>query len=206
MPFPDDDTIQRLHKKYAPHDLAFTIVYGHCQIIAEISLEIIDKRHLDVTRGFVRAAALLHDIGYYPLFDASGYVPRDRLITHGVTGAELLRAENIPEPLCRIAERHTGVGLTRDSILKQKLPLPARDLIPETPTEWLITYADKLHTKAIMPNEPHDVTGYFNSPESYLRHAAKFGEANAARFAELIEVYGTPDLVRLASQHQQPLR
>jgi uncharacterized protein len=202
---PNEDAILRLHKKYTPHECAFAVVYSHCQIVAEIAAELIAQKQLQLDSNLIHVAALLHDIGYYPLFDPSGYVPKDQLITHGVVGAELLRKEGLPETICRIAECHTGVGLTRETILKQQLPLPGRDFVPQTAEEWLIAYADKLHSKSTSPDEPHDATGYFNRPESYLEHAGKFGEANAARFAELIEQYGVPDLRQLADKHHQRL-
>jgi uncharacterized protein len=205
MSLPDSDTILGLHKRYAPHENAFAIVYGHCQIVAVIASELITSRKLSVDPQLVRAATLLHDVGYYPLFDASGYVPKTYLITHVVVGAELLRKEGMPEAVCRIAERHTGVGLTRENIIEQKLPLPARDLGPETDEEWLITYADKLHSKYIKPDELHDATGCFNSPESYLEHARKFGSANAERFARLVDTYGVPDLPAVARKYRQEL-
>lgn len=205
MNLPDDAAILRLHKKYAPHDHAFEIVYGHSQIVADIAAQLIAAKQLTVDSAVVHAGALLHDIGYYPLFDDSGYVPKDRLITHGVVGADLLRAEGLPEAVCRMAERHTGVGLTKESIVAQHLPLPARDLVAETTEEELVMYADKLHTKAITTDDPHDVLGCFLSPERYLQHALKFGKENGEKFARLVERYGVPDLPALAQTYGQQL-
>ncbi len=205
MKLPSDDAILALHKKYAPSDQAFAIVYSHCQIIADIAEELIKRKQLTVDQQFVHAAALLHDIGYYPLFDDSGYVPKSRIITHGVSGADILRAEGMSDDLCRIAERHTGVGLTRESIIRKNLPLPKRDFVAETPEEWLVMYADKLHTKSITPGDPHDVLGWFNTPKTYQEHVRKFGESNALRFASLVEQYGVPDLETLAMKYQQKL-
>lgn len=121
-------------------------------------------------------------------------------------GAEILRKEGFGEAICRMAERHTGVGLTKEHILETNLPLPARDLVAETPEEQLIMYADKLHTKAIQPDDPHEDLGWFNTPESYLQHTRKFGEANAVKFTQMIEEYGVPDLAGLAEKYGQKLK
>jgi uncharacterized protein len=206
MNLPSDETILSLHKKYAPNQQAFAIVYSHCQIIAEIANQLIEHNHLSLDKKLVRAAALLHDIGYYPLFDSTGYVPKAQLITHGVVGAEILKKEGIDGLICRIAERHTGTGLTKENILEQNLPLPVRDLVAETPEEWLVLYVDKLHTKAIQADDPHESLGWFVSPESYIQQAGRFGADNAARFERLIEKYGTLDLKTLAHKYNQTLK
>jgi len=206
MNYPSEDAILALHKKHAPSHRAFEIVYEHCKIIDEIARELIAQHGLSLDKKLVHTATLLHDIGYYPLLNEDGYEPDGVGVKHGIVGAEMLRTEGIDEAICRIAERHTGVGLTREGNLKFKLPLPPRDFIPETAEEWLIAYADKLHSKAILINDPHDILGWFNTPQTYLVHARKFGEANAATFVQLIEKYGTPNLGALANKYAQPLK
>jgi uncharacterized protein len=206
LALPDDATILALHKKYAPSDNACHIVYEHCQVIDDITRQLIEQNHLDLNVRLVHAATLLHDIGYYPLLDENGRLPKGVGIKHGVTGAIILRKEGIHEVICRIAERHTGVGLTRESILKQHLPLPAKDLVAETPEEWLIMYADKLHSKSILPDDPRDVLGWFNSTETYYEHAKKFGQNNADKFMQLVEKYGAPDLAALAEEYGEDIK
>lgn len=203
MQIPKNSAIIALHKLHAPNVQAFDIVYTHCRIVCDIALDLAQRSTLALDMDVVRAGALLHDVGYYPLFEASGYVPKDKTITHGVVGAELLRNAGLPEPLARIAERHTGVGLTKEYIARVGLPLPVRDLVPETPEEWLILYADKFHTKHISPTESHDRPGTFVTAESYFAHAAQYGEDNAARFAALVDRYGVPDLRRLSERYEQ---
>jgi uncharacterized protein len=206
MSFPTDEVILNLHKKYAPTEQSLAIVYGHCQIIDEIAKQLIKRNQLKLDVELVHVAALLHDIGYYPLLKKNGYEPNGVGIKHGVLGAEILRKEGVDEAVCRIAERHTGVGLTREGILKFNLPLPARDFIPETAEEWLVTYADKLHSKSILADDAHGISGWFNSPATYLEHARKFGEDNATRFAALVKEYGAPDLITMANKYGQPLK
>ena len=66
---------------------------------------------------------------------------------HGSLGARILRAEG-HEALARICERHTGTGLRAADIRALGLPLPAVDLLPETPEERIICYADLFHSKS----------------------------------------------------------
>ena len=205
MSFPSDAAILSLHKKYAPSEQALAMVYGHCQIIDEIATRLIEQKHLELDKKLVHAAALLHDIGYYPLLDENGYEPKGVGIKHGVLGADMLRKDGVDEPICLAVERHIGVGIARESILERNLPLPPRDLVPETPEEWLVAYADKLHSKASLADDPHDTLGWFLTPAAYLEQARKFGEANAARFAQLAKEYGVPDLVALAGKYGQKL-
>jgi uncharacterized protein len=205
MELPTDAAILAFHKEQARSARAFEVVYMHSRIIADIAAELIAARRLVVDGALVHAAALLHDVGYYSLFDTTDHVPDDVLITHGVVGATLLREAGMPESIVRIAERHTGVGLTKKHILETHLPLPARDFLPETPEERLLMYADKLHTKSVKVNEPLELLGWFNTSEHYLIHARQFGEENAARFAALVEMYGTPNLEELSRQYGQPV-
>ena len=47
----------------------------------------------------------------------------------------------------RTCERHVGVGLAREDILAQGLPLPMRDMVPKTIEEIIICYADEFFSK-----------------------------------------------------------
>lgn len=94
-------------------------------------------------------AAMLHDIGIFMTsahdIGCFGDAP---YIMHGVLGGELLRDEGIGEEFARVAERHTGAGITADDITRQQLPLPPGDYMPETLLECLICYADKFYSKS----------------------------------------------------------
>jgi uncharacterized protein len=202
----DTKTITEIHRKLAPSEHAFNVIYEHCQIIAEIAQQLIETNSLKLDENLVYAAAMLHDIGYYSLYDDSGFVPEAKAIQHGVTGASLLRKDGVPEAVCRIAERHTGMGLTREDIQKRRLPLPSRDLIAETPEEKLVMYADKFHTKSVLIDEPYDTRGWFNKTSTYLAIVKRFGEALGKRFEKFVEEYGEPDLTNLAKKYNQPIR
>ena len=105
-------------------------------------------RSLGIDAGFVEEAALLHDIGIIrcnaPDIRCEGELP---YICHGVEGRRMLEAEGLPRHAL-VCERHTGAGLTVDDIISQRLPLPLRDMTPQTLEEQLICYADKFYSKS----------------------------------------------------------
>lgn len=98
-------------------------------------------------RKLVIESAYLHDIGVCkvqaPEIDCYGAEP---YIRHGLLGRQLLESEGLPQHAL-ICERHTGVGLTVDDIVGQQLPLPQRDMSPETLAERIICYADLFFSK-----------------------------------------------------------
>lgn len=110
---------------------------------------------LDLDRSMVDAAAMLHDIGVVnckaPAIGGLGRLP---YICHGIEGARMLRKLGAPEYLARVSERHTGSGLTATEIEAAALPLPHRDLVPESLLEQLICYCDKFFSKN--PSRPPD--------------------------------------------------
>lgn len=102
----------------------------------------------------VDAGAMLHDIGIFRCH-APGIlcIGSEPYLCHGIIGAELLRhlgkAQNADlEPLARVCERHTGVGLTAADIVAQGLPMPIMDYLPETIEEKIICLADKFYSKS----------------------------------------------------------
>lgn len=195
MKLPDRDFIKKLHEKYAPSPLTLDMVWTHCQIVAEIAEQLIDSNHLVADRELVRVGALLHDIGAYKFIDAEGVFDEKHYIQHGVEGCGILNHEQLDEHLARIAERHTGVGLTKEHILTTNLPLLPKDYIAESLEERLVMYADKFHSKP-----PH-----FNAYESYMAHARKFGEENAKKFEAFAQEFGIPDLKELSQKYNQPI-
>lgn len=131
----------------------------------------------------VADGAMLHDLGIgecdAPGIDCRGTEP---YIAHGIIGAGMLREYGAEHGLdleryARICERHTGSGLTAAEVMKQKLPLPKRDYLPETPEEALVCLADKFFSKSgDMTEKPL---------EKIRRSLEKFGVAPLARFEEL---------------------
>jgi len=184
-----DDEIRALHERFAPDRAAFELVWTHCRIVCEIAEQFLTD---DLDRELVRAGALLHDIGVYRLRREEAY------IRHGLLGHELLRTLEIPEPLARFCSHHTGVGLSREEVLSQDLPLPPADYLAESPEETLVMYADKFHSKTTPPR--------FVTAASYTRAVRRFGAAQAARFTALVDHFGEPDLNGPAERYGHEIR
>lgn len=92
---------------------------------------------------------MLHDIGIC-LTDAPdiGCTGSEPYIRHGLIGARMIREAGMPEEYARVAERHTGAGITSDEVEAQGLPLPQADYMPQSLLERLICYADKFYSKS----------------------------------------------------------
>lgn len=197
MRIPADDEIQALHRAHAPGREAFDLVWTHCAIVCEIAEQIMERTGPDVDRDLVRAGCLLHDIGVYRLYDDTGRIDFKQYVRHGVLGHELLREEGFPEEICRFCSCHTGMGLTRDDIERQSLPVPPGDYVAESGEERLVMYADKFHSKTNPPA--------FVSAETYAVHVRRFGDEKAAAFTAMRAVFGEPDLKPLAAEHGHAL-
>ncbi|HEU4966342.1 MAG TPA: HD domain-containing protein [Candidatus Saccharimonadales bacterium] len=179
--------IEALHRKYAPTDAVFALVFTHSTIVADIAAQLIARNTFTMDAELVRVGCLLHDIGVYALYDNKG---NERIglsyITHGIRGEEILKKEGFPEPIWRFASHHTGVGLSRRDVEEQNLPLPVADYVPHTIEERLIMYADKFHSKTSPP--------FFNTFEWYKQYVVRFGDDKATTFARMGHDFGIPDL------------
>ena len=123
---------------------------------------------------FVEEAAMLHDIGAFlchaPEIDCHG---KARYICHGFLGADLLRNEGFPRHAL-VCERHTGTGLSLEMIEQLNLPLPRRDMRPQSMEEQLICFADKFFSKTHLKEE--------KPIERILKSMAKYGEESVKQF------------------------
>ena len=132
---------QSVIDKYYPEGSTLRDIFlRHSRSVAALAVEIARRRHLPVDLQTVEEAAMLHDIGIF-LTDAPGIHCHGTApyIAHGYLGADLLRRERYSEDVARVAERHTGSGLTAGEIAAQHLPLPAdRTYMPDTQLERLI--------------------------------------------------------------------
>jgi uncharacterized protein len=197
MKLPTLDEMNNLHKKYAPNKEALEDVWKHCHIVRRIARQIADD-YYPTNKELIEAGALLHDIGVYKLYH-NGVIDESKYITHGLLGYELLKEEGFDEELCRFALLHTGVGITKEDVEKNKLPLPAHDYIAETDEEKIVMYADKFHSKSTPPT--------FNSVAWYKDYLSKkFGAHKVDLFEKLLEEFGEPDLKALMSRYGQPIR
>lgn len=143
------NALEILEKYYLPHTSAYAILRRHSELVADKALAI--ARHLATAQmvdcTFVYEAALLHDIGIFathsPPLGCYGWHP---YLCHGLIGGQVLRTEGLPRH-ARVCENHIGVGLTAEEIVRQQLPLPAQDFLPQTIEEQIIAYADLFYSK-----------------------------------------------------------
>lgn len=147
---------QSIIDKYYPEGLPLRDIYlRHCRQVSDKAIAIAQTNGLlgndaPLDRETVVAAAMLHDIGIF-MCDAPGIECRgsEHYLRHGLLGADLLRKEGIDEEIARVAERHTGSGITREEIISDDLPLPLdRCFLPQSRLERLICYADKFFSKS----------------------------------------------------------
>ncbi len=175
-----------LLKKYAkPKSKAFEILLKHSTSVKNLVLKIADKnQHLDVDRQLLEAAAMLHDIGVIETYAPSiGCVGDHPYIRHGYLGREILEAEGLHEiaPFC---ERHTGTGISKAEIIRYKLPLPHRDMIPLSTEEKMLCYADKFFSKSGKNlTQPKKI-------KKIYRNLSKYGEDKARKFDDFIGMFG----------------
>lgn len=124
------------------------IVSEHSRYVADLAGEIAVRLALKSDdRLFIEEASLLHDIGvcrvHAPELGLYGEHP---YIMHGTLGREILEQEGYPLHAL-VCERHTGVGLTCEDILRQRLPLPHREMCPQSLSEQIICFADLFYSK-----------------------------------------------------------
>ena len=143
-----------IEKYYAGQNELKLLLLKHSIQVAQKAMEVLDKHpEIQADRRFVYEAAMLHDIGIlHTCAPGIGCIGTQPYICHGMLGAEILRKEGLPLH-ARVAERHTGTGLTKETILRQALPLPPNDFTPETIEEQIICYADKFFSKTRLDSE-----------------------------------------------------
>ena len=142
------DYFALINKYYQPGTTLYKLYVVHVCMVANKALEIARRLQLSLEEQIlIEEGAMLHDIGICQTnVPAIGCHGPDPYIRHGLDGAAMLRQEGL-EAQARIAERHLGVGLTRDYIVSRQLPLPAQDFIPQTLPEQIVTYADTFYSK-----------------------------------------------------------
>jgi uncharacterized protein len=139
-----------LEKHFSGNDAARDIVYLHSRMVADKALAIAKSAGLhEAELRFIEEAALLHDIGvcrvHAPKLHCFGSAP---YICHGVIGREILEAEGLPRH-AMVCERHIGVGLSAEDIVNQRLPLPQREMSPQSVPERIIALADLFYSKKL---------------------------------------------------------
>jgi uncharacterized protein len=174
----------KLLERYFKGD-ALEIITGHGRAVAGLALNICHAVGLgeDDCR-FVGEAALLHDIGVCRVHAPElGLEAGSPYIMHGIIGRNILEKEGLP---CHalVCERHIGVGLTVEDIIRQGLPLPQRDMMPLSTCEQIVCFADLFYSK-----RPGRIT-HQKAPEQVRSRLAGFGERKVRIFDGWMELFG----------------
>ena len=169
-------------KYYPVGSEAYRILVIHSRSVADKALAIArmhPEMNLDLT--FVEEAAMLHDIGIF-MTDADGICCFGSYpyICHGYLGADLMRKEGFPRHAL-VCERHTGAGMSLQSIIDQQLPVPHRNMVPVSLEEQVICFADKFFSKTHLDKE--------KSVEKALKSISRYGEDGIIRFNHWCECF-----------------
>jgi uncharacterized protein len=137
-----------IYRFYPPGDPLTATLLRHSTQVRDRALEAAAKvAHLRPNLQLIAEAAMVHDIGIYQTTSAKlGCRGSRPYICHGIIGRQLLESLG-QHAHALVCERHVGVGISRQDIEEQGLPLPHRDMLPVTIEEILICYADKFFSK-----------------------------------------------------------
>ena len=167
---------------YKDNPVLKKIVLKHSRMVARKALEIAKAKSLDLDPRDIFCAALLHDIGviecYAPSIHADGHLP---YLQHGIAGKTILERHGLSK-YARVCERHTGSGISMKEIIDNKLPLPPKDMLPETQLEKLICYADKFYSKSKELEQEKTI-------DQIRNQIKKFGSESLKRFEELHSLF-----------------
>lgn len=173
------DYIGIIHKYINPNSYTYLIYMVHVVLVTAKALKAARKIGLtEAQLKFIEEAAMLHDIGIInvqaPEIGCVGTLP---YICHGPEGRKILEDEGLWEH-ARIAENHIGAGLTKEEIIERQLPLPPRDMVPESIEEKIICWADLFFSKT------PEKLWWEKSVEKVQKKVAKYGTRASQIFDE----------------------
>lgn len=176
------NTLDIIEKYYTEGSDLYNMLIKHSAQVRNKALNIA-KNHpeLKADTQFISEAAMLHDIGIYLTDAPSVFCHGEKpYICHGYLGADILRKEGFPKHAL-VCERHTGTGLSIDDIKDQNLPLPLRDMTPESIEEQIICFADCFFSKSGDMQE--------KSVEKVRSQLSKFGKKTVDQFDKWCKIF-----------------
>lgn len=143
------EPIKIIEKYYPPDSKAYHFLLKHSELVTQKALQVAARViEMEPDILFIKNASMLHDIGIFltdePRLGCFGDKP---YLAHGYLGRELLEKEGF-EDYALVCERHVGLGISLDDIVKNNLPLPQRNMLPITLEEKIICFADKFYSKS----------------------------------------------------------
>ncbi len=177
------DIFEILKKYYQKNPKLLDILIKHSEAVAKKALKIAEK-FKEVDKNFIYEAAMLHDIGiietFIPKLNPEGKYP---YIAHGYIGRNILEKEKLYRHAL-VCERHMGVGITKEEIIKKNLPLPVRDMVPESLEEKIIAFADKFYSK-----HPDGIV-IEKSVNAILKDLEGYGKEKVKIFEDWLKLFG----------------
>ena len=177
------DPFAVLAEFYRPGSRLHARVRGHGEAVAAKALKAADAVAAPgPDRAFIFQSAILHDIGIFLTRAPSiGCVGAHPYVCHGVLGRSLLDALGYPEHGL-VCERHVGVGISARDVRRERLPLPLRDMTPQSQEEIIVCYADKFFSK-------NGAGAVERTPSQVLAMLARYGSDKVARFRGWMEMF-----------------
>lgn len=168
---------QKIIQKHITNPLTLHIYMIHVTLVTARALKISKAMNLtDEQIQFIEEAAMLHDIGIIKVDDEDlGCAGELEYICHGTEGRNMLEAEGLPKHAL-VAERHTGVGIPKEDIINENLPIPHRDMLAFSIEEKIISWSDLFYSK-----NP-DTLFQEKSIERAFESIAKYGENQQKTF------------------------
>lgn len=162
----------------------FEILLKHGEHVAQKALDAAAKvPHLAPDLKLIEEAAILHDIGIFktntPQLGCFGVHP---YVCHGFLGREILEKAGLPRHAL-VCDRHMGTGISAEEIVKTRLPLPVRDMIPVSIEEQVICYADKFFSKNL------NLIVKKNPESEIIRTLESYGNGSAEKFRSWIMMF-----------------
>jgi len=177
------DPLKIIQKYYDSESRLYNILVNHSTSVKKKALVVAKKvKHLNPDLEFIKEASMLHDIGIFQVYasqiECFGENPYP---CHGYLGRKILEKEGFFKHAL-VCERHIGVGITKEDIIKQKLPLPKRNMVPVTLEEKIISFADNFFSKDNLLKE--------KSIDAIKKNLARFGKWKVERFEKELEFFG----------------
>ncbi len=174
-----------INRYYEYGSVSYNILVEHSRFVTRKALQMAkDLSHLNPDMEFIEDAAMLHDIGIFsteaPSIGCKGNSP---YLCHGFLGRQLLDDLGLDARYGLVCERHTGAGITKNNILKHNLPLPQRDMVPQSLEEKIICIADKYHSKSAGSKQE------ILSTQRIIERLGNIDPGHARRFTSWIEEF-----------------
>lgn len=194
MAYLSRDQIQSLHKKYAKDDDTYGRVWTHCLVVYDIARELADGLKEKVDMQLLEQSCLLHDIGSYGFMSWTDF---NYLFyqQHALLGKAILLEEGVDARIAEIVRNHLMLGLSKDEVPHSGFKIPSVDYLQSSIEGELLNYADRFHSK-----DPK-----FNTCEKLLRKMQIILPKQAAKFTDMRERFGEPDLEILSKKYKHPI-